>query len=168
MQTYRTFRPFHFDTAGLGLEDRQDWFVVEVVQNRDSGCLDRCNFQCAKEAIEAVAGEDESVEVHRFGHWANGWFEIILVKPGSKAALEAEEIEAALADYPILDEAKYGEMLREEADRVWRDCYSTKNRLDYYAKHSQDFKFNCFSDMLGCMRGKYFAGDATLLVESHL
>lgn len=164
MQTYSQFRPSQFDTAGLGLEDRQDWLVVGVAQNRDSGCLDRCNFA---ETLYQLGGEDVDVEVHRFGHWANGWFEIILVRPGTKAALEAEEIEAALADYPILNEDKYGETLHEEADQVWRDCYSTKDRLDYYAKHSRDFEFNCFSDMLGCMRGKYFAGDAMDLVESH-
>lgn len=164
MKTYATFRPSQFDTAGLGLEDRQDWLVVNVFQNRDSGCLDRCNFECAKEAIEAVAGDDESVEVHRFGHWANGWFEIILVRPGTKAALEAEEIEAALADYPILNEERHSEMCHEEANLLWKDL-SQKYRQEYYKKHKRDFEFRCFSYMLGCMRGKYFAGDAIDLVE---
>jgi len=160
MKTYSEFRPSQFDTKGLGLEDRQDWLVASVAQNRDSDVLTRCNFAVARDMLITASGDDESdVEVHRFGHWANGWFEIILVRPGSAAAGAAEEIEAALADYPVLDENKFSDMCQEEANEIWKQ-FRLKDRITYYEKHQSDFEFRCFSDMLGCMRGKYFAGDA--------
>lgn len=48
MKTYREFRPTAYDTAGLGLEDRQDWIVVPCSQTRDSGSYERSNFEVAQ------------------------------------------------------------------------------------------------------------------------
>jgi hypothetical protein len=89
MQTYSQYRPTGFDSRGLGLPDRQDWLVLPVIQTRDSGPLEQSNFASA---LKAVGGESETVEVHRFGHWGPGWFEIIIVAPGSEAARIGEEI----------------------------------------------------------------------------
>jgi hypothetical protein len=46
-------------------------------------------------------------ETHRFGHWGPGWFEIIVVRPGSACHREAQAIVAAVSDYPVLDESDY-------------------------------------------------------------
>lgn len=101
MQRYSEFRPTCFDSAGAFLGDRQDWLVCPVSRTRDSGPFDESNFEAA---LKILGGESEEVEVHRFGHWGPGWFEIIIVAPGSEAARKAEEIEASLENYPVLDD----------------------------------------------------------------
>ena len=163
MIPYSKFRPSQFDTAGLGLEERQDWLVVDVARNRDSDVLTRHNFATAVE----VLGDSEDVEVHRFGHWANGWFEIILVRPGSMAEGAAHEVEAALADYPILgSEDAFQEACQAEAEAVWKD-YRVKDRIEYIQRHRSEHEFRTFADLLGCVRGKYFAGDAYGFCAEH-
>lgn len=123
MQKYATFRPTPFDCAGLGAMDRQEWLVAPVVRNRDSGPLEESNFESA---LQALGGESRDVEIHRFGHWGPGWFEIILVKPGSEAERVALELENSLADYPVLDEQDLS--AREWADylETWNNCGMTR------------------------------------------
>ena len=71
MQIYANYAPTGFDSAGAFLPDRQDWFVVPVGRNRDSGPASESNF---KAALEMLGGESDDVEVCNFGHWACGWF----------------------------------------------------------------------------------------------
>src|SRR5690349_11232303 len=106
MKPYREFRPTGFDPRGLALDDQQDWLVLPCTRNRDSDCLTESNFDAA---LKQLGGESDDCEVHRFRHWACGWFEIIIVRPGSAAEKEAHEIEAALDDYPVLDEMDLSE-----------------------------------------------------------
>jgi hypothetical protein len=112
LPTYRTWKPTGFDTPGLGLEERQDWLVGPCSRNRDSEALTRSNWDVFERELDAV--DPTGYEVHRFGHWANGWFEIVLVKPDSKAYERACELACFLADYPILDESHYSNLLCEE------------------------------------------------------
>lgn len=103
MKLYKEFRPSPYDVSGLGLDDQQDWLVVPVLQNRDSEALELSNFRVVQADLERHTSEDThphhsdvDMEVHRFGHWANGWFEIILVRPDSPAAKRAEYWEKKL------------------------------------------------------------------------
>lgn len=116
MERYSEFRPTAFDNAGLGCDNRQDWFVAPVSRDRDSNMRGVSNFETA---LEMMGGESSTVEVHRFGHWAHGWFEIILVKPDTREMEIAEEIEAALADYPVLDEEDMSRREYEEYLSSW-------------------------------------------------
>lgn len=167
MIRYSEFRPTEFDAKGLGLEDRQDWLVVNIGHNRDSGPAVESNWLAALKALEEVASDtEETYETHRFGHWGPGWFEIILVKPGSAAEKCAEELEAALADYPLLDEDDHTKRCIEAADAIWRDCYRVKDRIKYIERHRSEFEFRTFADMLGCVRGRYFAGDSVTMAEN--
>lgn len=126
MKRYREFQPTGFDPKGLGLDDRQEWLVVPVMRTRDSGPLDESNFDAA---AKRLGGEGDTVEVHRFGHWGPGWFEIIIVDPTSEAATVAQEIEACLADYPVLDENDFSEREWNAANETWRHCYNLKERI---------------------------------------
>lgn len=108
MQRYKDFRPTSFDTAGLGCEDRQDWFVLPVSHTRDSGMLDESNFACV---VKELGGESETLEIHRFGHWGPGWFEIAIIHPDREN--EGEKIECALADYSVFDEEDWSEREQE-------------------------------------------------------
>lgn len=53
----------------------------------------------------------------------------------------------------------------EEADRVWRDCYDISERIAYIKHNRNQFDFDSFADMLGCVRGSYFKGCASELLS---
>ena len=116
MERYGDFQPTQFDPKGLALDDQQDWLVAPVARNRDSGPLSESNFESC---LKALGGEGDDVEVHRFGHWANGWFEIIIVRPNSKAASIAADIEAGLEDYPVIDDEDHSRREWEEYLESW-------------------------------------------------
>lgn len=120
MEQYKDFRPTQFDSH-IELEDREDWYVLNVGQTRDSDCLSVSNFETAQKILgEKIPGNKEyceHVEVHRFGHWGPGWFEIILVHPSLKEI--GEEIENRLEDYPILDEDDFAERELEAESEAW-------------------------------------------------
>lgn len=126
---YRDYAPTAFDAKGLPHNDgadRGDWIVVPVGQNRDSDCLSESNFA---QALEALGGESNTIEVHRFRHWACGWFEIILAHPD--CALDVAEIACALDGYPILNEEDYSRREHEAADQAWQDfaCRDTAREI---------------------------------------
>jgi hypothetical protein len=117
MQTYSKFRPTGFDCAGLGCDDQQDWLVAPVGVNRDSDCLTRSNWAVVTADLESKGAND--VRIHRFGHWACGWFEVCLVRPGSVAAQAAEGLEGALADYPVASDEHFSDLETNEAYEYW-------------------------------------------------
>jgi len=103
VRLYREFSPTQFDCKGLALPDRQDWIVAPVSQTRDSEAIDASNFAVT---LSQLGGESDTVEMHRFGHWGPGWFEIIIIDPTDTARVAiAEDIESALSDYPVLDDS---------------------------------------------------------------
>ncbi len=127
MQKYKDFSPTSFDHHINFDDEREDWFVLGVSQNRDSEPLTRANFQSA---LEILGGESETVEVHRFGHWGPGWFELILLAPERVA--DGEEIENRLEDYPVLDDCLFSEMENEESLENWT-LWGAREYLDKLA-----------------------------------
>lgn len=124
MQTYAEFRPTVVDIKGLGLPLRQHWLVVPVTQHRDSDTLAQSNFATA---LALLGGESEFVEVHRFGHWGHGWFELVLVHPSLHEVVQ--EIEDSLEQYSVLDESDWSEREWEVANYAW-DHMAIKDRID--------------------------------------
>jgi len=99
MITYREFRPTAFDAPGAFIHDEQrDWFVAPVMRTRDSDRAKRATFARVEKRIGAMDETGETWSIHRFGHWGPGWFEIILVKPGTRACAVAERIERKRSD----------------------------------------------------------------------
>lgn len=134
MKTYREYSPTQFDPKGLGLNDQQNWLVCPVIQTRDSDVLERSNFDAT---LRELGGESDTVEVHRFGHWGPGWFEIIIINPADEAKVKiAQEIEDALSDYPIVDEELHSEYEHEECAELWEDTFDASERLEYFRNHS--------------------------------
>ena len=121
MQKYKDYAPTGFDTRGLSADENgiTDWLVLPCGRNRDSGLLDESNFTAA---LELIGGEGEDCQVHRFGHWACGWFELILVRPASKAHEAAAGIVARLENYPVLDEEDYGRRQYDSVVEYWAQC----------------------------------------------
>lgn len=163
MKTYMEFSPTAFDSKGLGLEDRQDWLVLCVSQTRDSGPLERSNFEIAKQKLSG-ASDYEDFEVHRFGHWGPGWFEVILVRPGSECETIARTIEERLDNCPILDENHFSELEHEEAEDIWQHCYTPRRRIEWYRKYGHEAQ--SWRDLLVSVRGGHFLGNAPYLVQS--
>ena len=165
MKAYSEFRPTRWDVAGLALDDRKDWLVIPVSTNRDADALTRSNWRVVLADVKASDPTGEDVEVHRFGHWACGWFEIAIVRQDSPAAKCAADWENALSDYPVASGEDFAEEEQAEANEVWRECYRPAQRVEYIRRHRSQFEFSCFADMLGCVRGDYFAGYASELLS---
>jgi hypothetical protein len=136
METYSEFRPTGFDSAGLAGERHGiSAFKVFLGQNRDSDCLTRSNF---RSALQALGGESDTVQVHRFGHWACGWYELILIDPADESAMAiAEDIECGLADYPIVSEEDYSSLEYEEACDMWTHG-SVSDRVDWLQRYGRN------------------------------
>lgn len=136
-------------------------------QSRDSDALERSNFVCM---LDSLGGESDIVTVVSENHWAVGWVEWIAIEadgtPESDKALQiADDIQDQLADYPVIDEQHWSGVEDEEAQEVWTNCYSPKERIDYIRKNPDQFEFHSYQDMLGCVKGRYFAGYASELIS---
>lgn len=118
MKTYREFQPTGMDPKGLGLDDKQDWLVAPNGTNRDADLRTRANWEAQEKLLAEVDPEGKDHSVYRFGHWGNGWFEIILVRPETKAAEVAEECDCS--DYPVLMDDVYNRLEQEEKQAEWK------------------------------------------------
>jgi hypothetical protein len=76
--------------------------------------LDESNFAAA---LRILGGESDTCEVHRFGHWGPGWYEIIIVSPERLGGLE--ELESTLEDHCVLDDMDLSEREHEDYMLAW-------------------------------------------------
>jgi hypothetical protein len=143
MQTYAEYQPTAFDGRGAFLPNRQNWLVV-IGRNRDSDHYTASNFDAA---LEMLGGESRSVEVHRFGHWACGWLEIILVSPQSKKAAVARDIEERLQGYPLLDEDDASRREEEAYNEAWNE-YACREFIRGLAKQFSLWRVETYLDSL--------------------
>lgn len=139
------------------------WHVV-LTRNRDSDILTESNWETA---LDELGGESEEngVEVFHFGHWACGWWEALCVAKESPKFSEAEKIVERLDVYPVLNEDDFYNREMEEANRVWQDCYDARERVEYVRNYRNQFEFHDFKDLMACIRGQYFAGYASELIN---
>ena len=135
---------------------------VVMTRSRDSDLLTESNWDTA---LTMLGGESDSVVIHRFGHWACGWWEALCVTPNTAAYIIGEDIVKSLADYPVLDEEDWSQREDEEAQQVWADCYNDRERVEYIRNSRNEFDFNSFAELLAVARGKYFNGYASELIQ---
>lgn len=123
LKRYGDWAPTPFDPRGLALDEKQDWLVAPVLVTRDTPewSVDASNYAVLSAELDDLDPGFEDHEEHRFRHWGPGWFEVILVKPGTKAAKVAVEAATALEEYPILDEEDWGRREFEAALEAWED-----------------------------------------------
>jgi hypothetical protein len=158
LPSYREWGPTGFDSRGLGCPDQQDWLVCPVCVTRDTpdGSVDRSNFEVLKCQLEASGeaasdGEGGDWELHSFNHWGPGWFNIILVRPGSEAAELAIEAASVMADYPVLDDMDHSQREFDAVCEYWSEM-SLNERRDlivramerYHAGWGEDGKVSVF------------------------
>ena len=102
-----------------------DYYVL-LFRTRDSGLVEKSNFQSA---LKALNGESDTVKVVRFSHWLCGWVEMILIHESDKESIDkGNEIEESLNNYPILDEDAFGELLSEKEKEMY-------DQIKYDADH---------------------------------
>lgn len=146
-RTYREFQPTGFDSRANfiaydseAIDSIQSW-LVGPSRTRDSDCLEESNFAVI---LKDLGGEGDNVQVHRFGHWACGWYELILIRPETPEAASWAEWEGALANYPVASDEDFSEREGVAADETWRDCYSDAQRIEYMRRHKS--QFDCLYD----------------------
>lgn len=147
-------------------------WLIACAMTRDSDALGRSNFRCFAASLKALPevkewqGEFSPVTIERSSHWACGWVDYLVIDPECGAAVAlADELRGKLEDYPMLDESDWSEEESKEADETWRNCYNERERVAYMREHRSQFEFHSFSDLLSCIRGKYFAGYASELIH---
>ena len=112
------------------------WFYtskafVFLGRHRDSDLLTESNFECA---LAALGGESNTVQVIREGHWAVGWVEWIAIHESDSKALEiADDIQAALSDYPVVNEDDWSEREWNAAQDYWSEL-DISERVDLCRK----------------------------------
>jgi hypothetical protein len=122
MKRFRDFHPSAWDSKAnyVGQSDHNHWYVFNIMKTRDAELLTESNWDyiCKELEPDKIAG----CEVHNFGHWACGHYDLILIHPWHKKLLErARELEKQLDNYPILDEDDYSARCEIEIDRQWDD-----------------------------------------------
>jgi len=161
MKTYENLKKWTRPDSYFG-ESWPDYYSSGVGQSRDSDALERSNFESM---LKLLGGESETVIVVKESHWAVGWVEWIAIHESDDKALEiANEIMAALEDYPVIDKEHFCETEMHEANEVWANCYDWQERAEYIRDNRNQFEFHDFPDLLSCVRGKYFAGYASELL----
>mgnify|MGYP005846331801 CR=1 FL=1 len=92
-------------------------YYVFLGRHRESEILTNVNYELG---LKAIGGPSDTVHEVRESHWAVGWVEWIAIHESDTQALEkADEIVAALADYPVLDEEAYSQRQWDEMHRYW-------------------------------------------------
>lgn len=158
----------------------EGWYSAGFGRSRDSDALEESNFTVASEALLKLQGEmneDEridnrdanesytSIRIVRESHWAVGWVEWIAIHSSNIVALaKARELCESANQYPPLDELHWSNLEQERAEEIWSNCFDVEERILYIRRHRSQFEFRDFSDLLGCVRGKYFAGYASELI----
>ena len=122
MKPYSEFKPTEYDYH-INVEEQENWLVAPVTTNRDADLLIESNWEIFCKHLEENYAEYTDYQIHRFGHWGPGWFELILINPECASLVKyAEECESALSGYPVLDEGNYSQ-------KQWEYCrkYITDN-----------------------------------------
>lgn len=105
--------------TGYHDDDGDELVMTGFSVNRDSGTLDRVNFECCKDSLQRAFGSDVA-QVIRFGHFACGWIDYLVVQRGHEEAAKAvAALKERLEDYPVLDDDALAEAEDEEARESW-------------------------------------------------
>ena len=129
---YKDYQPTSWDSKANFIGNTveiDNFYVAPEILPRDAKVYQESNFQAI---LDLLGGESDYVQVHRFGHWACGHYELILVHPLLLPALE--EIEGRLNNYPLLNEDDYLDRLNEAANQLWGKM-SLRERIDVCKEH---------------------------------
>jgi hypothetical protein len=119
--------------------------------HRDSGSIDRSNFEVARKALEEVG----AIYVEE-SHFLVGWVAWLAIHESNGEALRlADRLVDKIEDYPLLDENHHSALESEEDDRTWKECYTNKRRIEWLRQEWKHLEFYDFADLMACARGKF-------------
>lgn len=116
MTRLRDFAPTQFDRKGMDAPKLSDWLVV-CSRHRDSRSIEISNFSVAQGKL--TEQENDDVDVVGSGHWAVGYVEALIVKPGTPSAALAEQLHQRIRDNIILDEDDVTQHENATYDEAW-------------------------------------------------
>lgn len=112
-----------------------DYYVGPCGVHRDSDVLAKANWEAL---CKAIPEDGERVKVVTAMHWAVGWVSWLAIhKDNDDALREADEIAAALENYPVVDDELYSQMENDENEEDWRNM-GVKDRLALYRRYGYD------------------------------
>lgn len=121
MQKFKDYSPSSWDSKANYMHNgpnRDHWYVAPVIKTRDACLLDESNWDTACKMLKA--DETKGCEIHNFGHWACGWYDLILIHPLRKDLIAiAEDIERSLSGYPVLSDDDYSQREHDYLDELW-------------------------------------------------
>jgi hypothetical protein len=91
--------------------DHPTWLVT-LAQTRDSDLIERSNWRYITGQL--VADYPDDVAIERMNHWAVGWVDYLLVRPGSEPETIMAGWSEVLAIYPIASDEDYEKLAAEE------------------------------------------------------
>jgi len=159
----------HEEFLSVGITHSQQNYLGDVIppewqillsRNQGGHECDNSNWHVA---IERLGGEGCNVRVERFTSWFCDWFELLFVKIDTCEFKEALKIEAALKEYPVLDDEDLAMRENKKTNEIWRE-FDWRERVEYIREHEDCFDFHTFKDLLSCVRGCYFNGCACELL----
>ena len=112
-----------------------DYYVI-LGQNRDSDALTKSNFEVIQKQIPEL-------ECVRFGHWAYGWYELLILPIDSPMEVlqKAQAMVNSLDDYPVLDEIHFRNLERDEGMESW-EIWGKSDTLKNIERMLDDFLFD--------------------------
>lgn len=122
-------------------------YYVVAGRSRDSGVLERSNWDAIVEALGGESKRTNGVVISRASHWACGWVETLLIHRGaSKKLAIADRIAEGLESYPIVDEELFSRYEDEERQSIWemeplkyRIAMCVKAGLSMFAARSESY-----------------------------
>ena len=137
MQRYKDWAPGPGDIKGKGIHHLDnpymfnEWLVVPIIKTRDADHLTCSNWDFIIKMLEGDEDrDDDDYELMSWNHWACGFFDMIVVKPGTMAHVLMCKVETSLESYPALDEEDWMRREHDEHhDMVHEECVSLVNGL---------------------------------------
>jgi len=128
MTQLKNWNPSNWDSRSnyMGTKEFDEYYVV-YCKTRDSNSI-LCDSNWEILCKELHAEENNGVEIVRFGHWACGHYDLLLVSPDSKMLNKAQEFCDSLESYPILNEDHYSNLMAEKEADTFADCYESDFR----------------------------------------
>ena len=134
--------PSGMDSWGnyMGERPSQELYVV-LGRNRESSLVANSNWDCAIKMFDEAKLE---YDITSFGHWACGWVEYLSVDINIPEAYKlAEEIEASLSAYPILNDEDHSEREYEDGLKTIENCIDSWFEIGELLSNESSF----FSEM---------------------
>lgn len=142
-----------------GGDEMDDWLVTPFGRNRDSCHLTVSNHETVVELLKAAEPEGaDDYQVLRFGHWACGWVDQVVVRPGTPCATVIEEQMARYESCPVLDDEDFSR--REDAD--YRQSWVDYGHKDFLTALGKAFDWD---EGLECVRDLVMDVDAGTVLE---